>query len=176
MISRKSFLQMLLATAAVLGLASCSTQPAANASGTWPGKPFKTVRAFCYDCDADETVHFFQKDGRMPKGIINGSGAVLNPKQVNELLKNINTFSPREHHTACFVPHHAFVFYGADGQPVGSLEICFTCDDYRAFPSGDLPKHFDLTKTWQILDELNVPKGSGKGFYTNLYQSCRLRR
>lgn len=34
----------------------------------------------------------------------------------------------------CYDPHHAIVFYTADGQPVSCVEICFTCNRVKSVP------------------------------------------
>ncbi len=172
--NRKSFLQLfccLLMGATLVSCAGTNSQSAAN----WPGKKFTTVRAFVYDCDADKTVGFFQKDGKVSKGVINGTGAALNAGQVTQLMKTLTTPTPRQAHTACFIPHHAFVFYGADGGVVGHVEVCFTCDIHRSFPAG-LPKHVNMTELWNLLGELDVARGEGRKFYQDLYKrTCNLR-
>ncbi|HAL72279.1 MAG TPA: hypothetical protein DCP71_10950 [Verrucomicrobiales bacterium] len=34
----------------------------------------------------------------------------------------------------CYDPHHVFVFYSSAGQPVGCIEVCFTCNRIRLVP------------------------------------------
>ena len=75
----------------------------------WPVK-FASVRAFVYDCRADRSVGFFQKDGTRHRGVINGPGALLTKTQVQRLMPALTTATARQHRTACYHPHHAFLF------------------------------------------------------------------
>lgn len=167
------FLRIALSVVVGVALSSCAHDPAAAAK--WPGASFSTVKAFVYDCDADKTVSFFQKDGSETKGVINKGGAVLNAEQVQRLQKILRTPTPKVAHTACFIPHHAFVFYGPNGAPVGRVEVCFTCDTHRAYPGG-LPSHVSMTDLWTLLGELDVARGEGRKFYQDLYQQTCSRR
>lgn len=171
--NRSAFLKTACAAASSIFLTNCAgTKPAASgAPVAWPRAPFKTVRAFAYDCEAEHGVSFFQK-GRMHKGVLNAPGAVLSPSQVQRLLADVTKGEPLDDRKPCYVPHHAFVFYDAADQPVATLEICFTCRRFQATPPG-LPEQIGYDVPWTIMKELNVPAERGKGYYSDLYRKMR---
>ncbi|WP_193214012.1 hypothetical protein [Luteolibacter marinus] len=35
---------------------------------------------------------------------------------------------------ACYDPHHAMVFYDSEGEPVGCVEVCFSCNQVKVKP------------------------------------------
>ncbi len=156
-------------------LSSCASAPVSGVPVAWPPAAFASVRAFVYDCDADQSVGFFQKDGRLAKGIINGPGALLTASQVSRLMLALTTETVRKHRTACYLPHHAFVFYDDSGRIVAHTEICFTCTIQRSFPAG-LPRHIDFQTVWDILREAGVPCGDGSQFYKDLYKQIKTGR
>lgn len=160
-------------------LVSCKNPSSSTANspvtGSWPGAAYSSVKAYVYDCDADSSVAFLQKGGRETKGIINKGGAVLSAAQAAKLMSIMKTPTPKESRTACFIPHHAFVFYAPDGSIVGRIEVCFTCDTHRAYPGG-LARHVNMGELWNLLGELDVARGEGRKFYQDLYRTtCRMR-
>ncbi|MES2708182.1 MAG: hypothetical protein V4726_16430 [Verrucomicrobiota bacterium] len=165
--NRHTFLQLTAAGLTGGVLASCAS-PGSRAAqpAAWPPQPFTRARAFVYDCDADQSVGFFQKDGRQSRGVI-GDGVTLNPAQVKRLLAALTMPVPRRGRTACFVPHHAFVFYNAEDQAVAHAEICFNCRTLKSFPAG-LPSCVDFPALWTLLQEAGVPVGPGSQFYRDL--------
>lgn len=173
--NRESFLR--LCATGLLGavLSSCASAPVSGVPVAWPPAKFATVRAFVYDCDADQSKGFFQKDGRPARGIINGPGALLTDSQVKRLMPALTTETVRQHRTACYLPHHAFVFYDAAGRVVAHTEICFTCTIQRSFPAG-LPEHINFQAGWDILREAGVPCGDGSQFYRDLFKEIQAGR
>ena len=173
--NRLSILRLLAALAACLGFVSCAGTPSPAQSAAWPNRPFSSVRAFVYDCDADKSVDFIQSNGQVSKGVINGQGALLTADQVTRLMPVLTTATPRNGRTACFVPHHAFVFYDANGQRVANVDVCFTCALMKSHPEG-LPKHVNYPALWAILEEAKVPLGHGSKFYQDLFRTtCKTR-
>ena len=173
--NRESFLR--LSATGLLGavLSSCASAPVSGVPVAWPPAKFASIRAFVYDCDADRSVGFFQKDGSMAKGIINGPGALLTEDQVKRLMPALTTETVRKHRTACYLPHHAFLFYNAAGQVVAHTEICFTCTIQRSSPAG-LPEHINFQAVWDILREAGVPCGDGSQFYKDLFKQLQAGR
>ncbi len=167
-----------LSLALAVGLSSCAgvatqTQPSSTSVGpvSWPHKDFTNVKAFTYDCDADESRDFILPDGRFSKGILAPGGVSLSQEQTKRLMAAITIPQPKSQRTPCYVPHHAFVFYNAEGQPIAHLEICFTCNKFRAFPGG-LPEYVDMKALYALVGELGIPLGSGKEYYRNLYKQA----
>ena len=144
---RSTFLRLTSASCTSLLLASCASAPVSGQPVAWPPMAFASVRAFAYDCHADRSVSFFQKDGTLHRGILNGQGVLLTDSQTRTLLPTLTTATVRKHRTACYLPHHAFVFYDAAGRPIAHSEICFTCTIQRSSPAG-LPEHIDFQSVW----------------------------
>lgn len=173
--NRQSFLHLTGSALAGALLSSCASAPVSGVPVAWPPTQFATVRAFVYDCDADQSVSFFQKNGAVHRGVINGPGAVLTEEQVRRLMPALTTETVRKHRTACYLPHHAFLFYDATGRVVAHTEICFTCTLQRSSPAG-LPEHINFQAVWDILREAGVPCGAGSQFYKALYKELKAGR
>ena len=164
------------ALVAMLSLTSCenafhrfaSASPTPGTVVKWPGVAFSEVRAFCYDYTQESSPSFFI-NGRMHKGVMNPKGVKMNASQVNRLMPLITTSQPRGPRTPCYAPHHAFVFYDAQGKVVAWFEMCFGCNQQRAHPGG-VPEYVDREALWQLTGELGLPLGKGNKFYT---EACR---
>lgn len=61
--------------------------------------------------------------------------AMLKNEQFPAISKALIDGEPRIPVSECYDPHHAIVFYTADGQPVSCVEICFTCNRVKSVPS-----------------------------------------
>lgn len=61
--------------------------------------------------------------------------AMLKNEQFPAISKALIDSVPRLPVSECYDPHHAIVFYTADGQPVSCVEICFTCNRVKSVPS-----------------------------------------
>ena len=175
MITRSSFLRVAGTGLTGALFSSCASAPVSGVPVAWPPAKFASVRAFVYDCDADQSVGFFQKDGSTHRGVINAPGALLDAAQVRRLMPALTTETVRKHRTACYLPHHAFLFYDAAGRVVGHTEICFTCTIQRSAPEG-LPGHINFQAVWDILRELEVPCGDGSQFYKDLFKAKQAGR
>jgi hypothetical protein len=173
--NRFSLLRLMGACVAGLWLGACATPPVSGVPVRWPAASFASVRAFAYDCDADESRHFFQKNGAVHRGILNGQGVLLSEEQVKRVVAALTLETPRQHRTACFLPHHSFVFYDAAGQVVAHTEVCFTCTIQQSTPKG-LPEHINFQAVWDVLREMGVPCGDGSQFYKDLYKAQQAGR
>ena len=108
----------------------------------------------------------------MHRGILNGPGVLLTDAQVQRLMPALTTPTVRPHRTACYLPHHAFLFYDKAGRVIAHTEICFTCAVQRSSPVG-LPDHINYQTVWDILREAGVPCGAGSQFYEDLFKARR---
>jgi hypothetical protein len=171
---RSEFLRTLCGgTTAALTGCSTAARPARSSATPWPPVPYKSVRAFVYDCEAEQhNMTFLDKGNRMHKGVINAPGAPLSPAQVKRLVATTNTPATRNKYKPCYVPHHAIVFYDEADHPVANLEICFTCNRHIATPSGT-PEIIDYGSLWALMHELNVPAQRGEGYYRQLYRQTK---
>lgn len=66
----------------------------------------------------------------------------------------------------CYEPHHAFVFYSPQGEPLCCIEICFSCTGFRTSPKLRMRTMdeelkavvgADLREIARIFDELKLP-------------------
>lgn len=159
-----------------LSLSSCAPYakvfaPASPTPGTrvsWPNVAYTEVRGYCYDYTAEKASSFFV-DGRMHVGVKDAAGVKLSPVQTKRLLAALTVSHDKQSRTACYKPHHAFVFYNAVEKPVAVFEMCFGCNKFIATPGG-VPEYIDYTDLANLTQELGLPFGNGNEFYT---EACR---
>lgn len=170
--SSSTLLRSLSALCAI-ALSSCSYYagvfaPASPAPGTrvsWPNVAFTEVRAYCYDYTAEKKSSFFI-DGRMHSGVKDAKGVKLSPAQTKRLLTALTVSQPKQDRTACYRPHHAYVFYDAKGKAVAVFEMCFGCNKFVATPAGT-PVYINYSDLAVLTQELGLPYGEGNKFYTD---------
>ena len=134
----------------------------------WPGVPFQEVRAYCYDFTVGP-VSDFVHEGRIHPGVMDPKGVKLTPAQVAKLMRVITVSQPKGPRTPCYKPHHAFVFFDAQGKVAAVFEMCFGCNRQKSTPAGT-PEYIDRTALWDLTAELGLPLGQGNAFYT---RACR---
>ena len=120
-----------------------SATPKASSNATawdpsqYPMTPFATVRGFAFNQGKKgrpECHRPLNEDGSLCKSV-EKPGVVLDPTQQARLLALLGTeatFGDGE--SKCFIPHHGFVFYDDNDQPVGQVSLCFLCAGLRARP------------------------------------------
>lgn len=153
-------------------LSSCANYasvfaPASPAPGTrvsWPNVAYTEVRGYCYDYTAEKESSFFI-NGRMHSGVKNAEGVKLSSMQTKRLLAALTVSQPKQKRTACYKPHHAYVFYDAKGKAVAVFEMCFGCNKFVATPGGT-PEYVDYNELLALTKELGLPYGNGNKFYT----------
>ncbi|MFN4097586.1 MAG: hypothetical protein ACK4GG_12530 [Sphingomonas sp.] len=66
-----------------------------------------------------------------------------------------------EYDTMCFIPHHFFRYYDANGKQLGSVSVCFCCDGVAASGSKALetPTNAVLSADYQKLKTLVAALG-----------------
>jgi hypothetical protein len=161
---------MVSALLGVLVLSSCQSTvfPPPGTRVDWPGVPFRTVRAYCYDYTAEWRSSFWA-NGRMHRGVLDPKGVKLSEAQVKRLLTDITVSQPERARSSCYKPHHAFMFFDEKDQVVAVFEMCFGCNHYVATPPG-VPVYIDDTDLYRLTHELGLPLGTGNKFYT---EACR---
>ena len=130
-------------------------------------------------------IHDLQKsifpndDEKLHPGVINPEGAELTPAQIQTLLTAItgrHTSNPHD----CYQPHHAFVFYDSHDRPVAWIDVCFSCQRQRSWPTalpGDLG-YIDYPALLQLMKEMRVPVAdseSPRDFYNKLFEEHRAK-
>ena len=143
-------------------------RPAPGTRVNWPGVAFTEVRGFCYDYTAADHSEFL-KDGVMHPGVLDANGVRLTPAQVSQLMDAITISQDKQSRTPCYKPHHAFVFYNAQGQTVAMFEMCFGCNQFESMPGG-VPEYINYNALYQLCADLGLPLGEGNDFYT---AACR---
>jgi hypothetical protein len=133
----------------------------------WPGD-FAKVVAVSYDFTQEKSDSVVI-DKRLHKGVFSVSPA-LTKDQVNALFTAITGTHTPWKGAVCYEPHHGFVFYDKNGTIIGSLSICFGCQQYRASPSGELSRHWDLEGLEKLVRELGIPFSDD---YTKAYKEYK---
>ena len=91
---------------------------------------------------------FIEGDTSIPSGLLNESnvvdvaalstrivksGALRHPTA--EIVLRSSTRGTQRHPIMdCYDPHHIFVFYGYEGNPVAAIEVCFSCNRVKMSP------------------------------------------
>ncbi|WP_296815560.1 hypothetical protein [Brevundimonas sp.] len=75
-------------------------------------------------------------------GFIEPEGRVLSADQRRAFERTLSAASYGEGdraYSACFIPHHFFRYFDAQGRQVGQVAVCFCCYGVQAWPDLDLP-------------------------------------
>ncbi|MFN3228321.1 MAG: hypothetical protein ACK41P_00535 [Asticcacaulis sp.] len=89
-------------------------------------------------------------------------GRRLTQAQRYKLEKSLFLTPLPEYMAACFIPHHFFRYYNAQGQEIGEIAVCFCCDGVRVSGNTNLKvdtelivsaKYEDLKTLVTALDE-----------------------
>ena len=137
---------------ALLGL----TRTLNAASTNWPPTGYVEVRAYLYNLDGEQAAPILQQ-GKLNASVWNPEGVALNKKQMAKVQKAVADHYPAALTPSadCYQPRHAFIYYDSKHQPIGAVEICFSCWNYRT--SWTLPGPVDLKKLKKIFLELKIP-------------------
>lgn len=102
----------------------------------WPYYDVKYVRAYLYNLDNNlYGNHAIVKGNKLDPTVV-GEGILLNQKQVETLaaLTNKDIQGLIEGLSKSYIPHHGFVFYDKDNQPIAYITLCFDCEAIRVWP------------------------------------------
>ena len=149
---------------------------ALSANADWLPREIHEVRAYVYDYTKEERNLSLLKQGKLHKGIINDGGAKLTDEQIERLKGALRSSEERMPGAFCYMPHHGFVFFDADGKAMGHIERCFQCGNVASSPKG-LPDHeWNWEEISKLLGELKVPILEKGGDYTKLYDEKNKRK
>lgn len=110
--------------------------PAKRKKG-FPGVAFTSVRAFAFDLHvngAPTCSEVLAADGATCT-TVEEPGVELSQAQVDRLLVWVRNRKNLGSGSACWLPHHGFVFYDAAGVPVAELAVCFMCEMMSSSPA-----------------------------------------
>ena len=142
-----------------------------NAYAEWLPRKIHEVRAYVYDFTMEERNLSLLKNGKLHKGIINDGGAKLSDEQVERLQDALRSKQERIPGALCYLPHHGFVFFDADGKPMGHIELCFQCGNVDSSPKGPPDNEWNWEEISKILGELKIPILEEDEDYTKLYEA-----
>ncbi len=131
--------------------------PARRPNG-FPGIEFSEVRAFAFDLEvAGRPICRgpLDPDGTTCSTVAR-PGVKLTSEQTKKLTDLLAARSSYGGGSACFLPHHGFVFYDAAGVPVAELSVCFLCDMAEAHPAIPIAKPSDAGATTVGITEKGV--------------------
>jgi len=143
----------------------------------WPKVNFTKVVGYCYDSTADKTNDdIIDKNYKLHKGIIASATVTLTKKQTSKLI-SILAQPPKQRHipAACFIPHHAFVFYDADNDVVAHVSICFMCIGRTASPS-NLRAKLDYASLEKFSRSIGLPMLKRPEDYSTMYRLQKLKK
>ena len=155
----KRLLSILAGLACLLALLpSCGLSQAKNlAKLEWPMEGVAEVRAYRTNW-ADEFGRelILTEKGELNVNRIPQKGVALNAKQMAKLNQVITGKHPEQPSASCFNPHHAFVFFDAEGKILGRIDICFKCGNYNSSHRG-FSSSLDFQGLRELFGELDIP-------------------
>lgn len=149
----------------------CAAAHAGEKVKLWPAEAFTRVEAYCYDYTQDQrgaSITFL--DGSLHRGVIVSKAVKLDDAQILKLRKLLTEESEEEFgEVDCYDPHHAFVFYDAEGKVLASVDICFLCESYEARPK-KAASNADLIALEKFCRDLGLPMLENPAAYTKLFK------
>ncbi len=118
---------------------------------------FSEVRAYRVNWkDKHSFDPILDNSGKLNPTRIPLNGVKLTEDQALILQKVVYGNHPAHPLAACLYPHHAFLFFDADGSIVGQINICFICYSYHGLPQG-FASQWDLAALSELFRQLNMP-------------------
>jgi hypothetical protein len=125
--------------------------------GAWHFTGFTEVRAYRLNWDDEYSFDkILTNDGALNTTRQPTDGVVLNESQEKRLEAAVTGSHPDHPVAACFYPHHAFLFFGAEGKIVGHIDVCFLCSNYAGYPKG-FASSWDLDAIRSLVEDLGMP-------------------
>lgn len=120
------------------------------------------VEAVVYDCQEGRAGNHHAErplvvDGEKHPFIVETQTKDLSADQVTQLASLLtDKHKPREP-AYCYVPHHGFLFYRADGTVGAHVEICLLCAQGVSSPSEGLAKNWDYPGLKSFIVSIGLP-------------------
>lgn len=129
----------------------------------WPDKPYDRVVGYLFDNPTDEPFSLLRTEPVDMNQLLKlkTKEVILDENNVDSLLNAVFNSNLRFGLTACYNPHHVFVFF-KDTQPIAAIEICFSCDNIAFYPTRETDFHFDLEALARLSDRLGLGLGPTK--------------
>jgi hypothetical protein len=125
-------------------------------SNRWRPANTAVVKAYLYNLAGEQGAPIL-KDGRLHPTIWNPKGVSLTEQQITKVRKAVAEYHPKAISLSarCYSPRHAIIYYNSAQEVVAFLEICFSCERYRASP--EIPGPIDFEALKKIFVELRIP-------------------
>ena len=149
-------LPQILLVFTTLTMTSCSTD-----SGLKPGKwhTANVTKVMAFRLNWDKKISFpgiIDQDGELNSTRIPQDGVQLTNAQITALEAAVTGGDPGRPVVDCFYPHHAFVWYGASGEILGHIDVCFLCSHIAGAPPGPAGTG-DMDALKELVSELGIP-------------------
>ena len=107
----------------------------ANATHAVAGAPelfakAATVKVYMYDADPEHRPGILREFRTLDPTAVPSTGITLTAKQAARAKRMFTVATGDQALGACFVPRHGLVFEDAQGQVIGTLDVCFECTNY----------------------------------------------
>jgi hypothetical protein len=90
-----------------------------------------TIKVYMYEADEKKLPAGVMLDFRtLDSTAAPDTGITLDAKQAERVKRAFSKPTGDQAIGACFVPRHGFVFEDAQGQVIGTLDVCFECTNY----------------------------------------------
>lgn len=139
-------------------------------SGNWPYNNYSSVRVYYYNAEGLESAPIIT-NGKLNASVNNPEGAELSSEQTKKLLSMLRRTDLAV--AACYEPRHAFVFFDREKSPVGYIEACLECLNYRFTPP--IETNLDFDELGELIKDLNLPFGP-ELTYESFTEKLRYRR
>ena len=139
------------------GDASSSTkQERPPVPADWPGVEYAEIRAYLYN-PGENDANLILENGKLHPEVVNPEGVKLDAPQTERLLALLRNKAPDGSAVGCFTPHHGFVFYDREGNPVASFTACFLCELGVAVPGIHSMTTWDFAALGRLVQDLGLP-------------------
>ena len=161
----------------LVGCSSLKETPASEkyknaGSFRWPNVHYSKVVGYLYS--AVESVESMLDGGHLNSEALarhTVKSIELNADQIERLLIAIQKPATRDGIMNCFNPHHVFVFYAHDTQPLAAVEVCFECTRIASWPD-----KLSCAADFSALARLSAELGLGPKPLDNYLETLELRR
>lgn len=122
----------------------------------WPRVEYAEVRAYLYN-PGETPENLILQNGKLHPEVVNPDGIKLDATQTERLLTLLRNKAPDGSAVGCFAPHHGFVFYDREGNPVADVTVCFLCELGVAEPGDHSMTTWDFAALGRLVQDLGLP-------------------
>jgi len=125
---------------------------------TWPPSEWSYARAFTYNFVSYGPGHQLRVVDDQGWSSDLRQDLPLSPELADAALELTHLTLGDVRASKCAFPRHAVVFYGADDQPIASVNICFECTDILLWPSYSSDEA-SATAKYELHTEVTLEEG-----------------